>query len=113
MENGQAKTHVNGHSGPAKAAPAKPPPKSPPPNPFAFVDELPAKVRALVEGAATGAKKDTGDKRYLEGLRRGAYLVAIAMQNLDTETRQKVIEACAQLEEEVAVAEKALRDATK
>lgn len=85
---------------------------APPPDPFAFADELPTRIRALVTSAVDAEKKDKGDKRYLEGMRRGAYLLAIAMNGLDSETRGKVMAACTQLEEEIAVAEQKLREAT-
>lgn len=92
------------------AARAAAPP--PPANPFAFVDELPIKVRELVESAAK-AKADSaqkhGDRRYLEGMRRGAFLISMGLSALDSETKQRVLSSLTQLEEEIAALEKGLR----
>lgn len=115
MQNGQSKVKTNGVSGPAKAAPANgAAAKSPPPSPFTFVDELPAKIRSLVQGAVEAAKADTsraGDRRYLDGMRRGAYLITLALASLDGPAKMKVAEALDQLESELDAEEKKLRDA--
>lgn len=117
MQNGQAKT--NGYvSVPtmlhAEAPPkTKAPPPSPPASPFAFVDEFPTKVRGLVDGAVKAAQQDVkkaGDRRYLEGLRRSAFLIGMSMQSLDGPAKQQVMNAFTQLEEECVAAEKALRE---
>lgn len=118
MQNGQAKAHTNGVSGPAKPAPAQAgaasKPKGPPPSPFTFVDELPTKIRSLVQGAVEAAQSDlkrAGDRRYLDGMRRGAYLISLAVSGLDGAAKKKVADALEQLEGELDVEEKKLREA--
>lgn len=117
MQNGQTKVQMNGHAGPAKAAGANGVPKTQaPPGPFTFVDELPTKVRSLVQGAVEAAQseaKRAGDRRYLDGMRRGAYLITLAISSLDGEAKKRAANALAQLEDELDVEEKKLRDALK
>ena len=117
MENGQAKT--NGHAGPAKPAPVEEAAKpkvaaSPPPGPFMFVDELPTKIRSLMQGAVEAAQADskkTADRRYLDGLRRGGFLISLALASFDGAVKEKVAAALGQLEQELDIEEKKLREA--
>jgi hypothetical protein len=111
MMNGHAKTKTNGQTGPAKAAIVvlhMPEPAKPPADPMAFVDELPAKIRSLVE--AVRAESQLGnDKKYAEGMRRAMRLVAIAVGQLDGASKQRIVDVLDQLESEAAKAEKTLR----
>jgi len=119
MQNGQSKAKMNGHGGPAKPAPAgkqKAAPSAPAPGPFTFVDELPGKIRSLVQGAVEAVQNDAkknNDQRYLDGMRRGAFLIGLAVSTLDGEAKTRVAGALEQLENELNEETKKLRQAHK
>lgn len=99
--------YMNGQAGPAKPAE-----KEAPPGPFAFVDDFPSKVRALVQGAVEAAQADSrkvADRRYVEGLRRGVFLISLAVSGLDPAARQQLARALEQLEAELSTEEAKLR----
>ncbi len=92
------KTKSNGHAGPALPASApppavveaKPPPTPPSRDPF---DRMKALVQQMVQEA--------GDKRYAEGFRSAAHIIARAFGQLDVESKAKLTKAMDQLEEEL------------
>jgi hypothetical protein len=79
-----------GHALPAASALQPPPTKTSEPDPF-------DQVRTLI--------KKMGDKRYAEGFRRAATIVARAVGQLDGESKGKLSKALDLLEEELHQAE--------
>lgn len=98
MMNGHAK-QKNGHNGAASHAPSKDTPA--PSVPAASPPTLSEEIQLLV--------KKSGDKRYLEGLQRGAFFMAIAVGKLDGESKAKITKQLDMLEDELAASAQAAR----
>lgn len=124
-KNGQAKAHTNGSAIPAGFVHTPKPskekraelkkemrdaalPPAPPVDPLAFIDELPGKIRAAIEAARNEAHQD-GSHRYAEGVLRASRLIAIAVGQLDGESKKRIEAVLDQLELEADKAAKVIR----